>query len=88
MDGIENNGFSNNIKAYPNPSSGQLNIDLSDFFDHVSVKIISSTGSLVNSYKFDSVSQIQIDIEGKAGIYFVEVNSNGKEHAVIKVIKR
>lgn len=78
------------IKLYPNPTSGNLNIDLPENNDKdLTIRVTNIIGSILLENKVvKSSSQIKLDLSGfDNGIYFVNVKGNGFENT-IKVVKK
>jgi len=67
-----------NIRVYPNPAKGKINIsDGSGFLDEVS--IIDITGNVVFSHKMQGNGEsLQIDPHIPSGIYFIRIYSRGQ----------
>jgi len=70
------------MKLYPNPTEGLLNIELSGFSDELNISLISLNGSIVYSesvtnYSPDKILKRQIDLSRFGiGVYFVRVTNN------------
>jgi hypothetical protein len=73
------------VTIYPNPSRGQVNIDLGDLRD-VAVSVISVNGQLIYQEEGINNKIHQFEIIGEPGIYFIEVFSKGSKHR-FKLIK-
>lgn len=84
--GVDNLGFDNSLVLYPNPTSGELNIDLGDKIDQVEVTITDITGAIISNADFTNTSNIKTEISGPVGVYFVIIStSEGTQN--FKVIK-
>ena len=78
-----NDPIANNltIKMYPNPTKGDLNIDLNGFLGQsVEIEIMTTNGQVIRTKKMDSNNQTelntQMDLNNVAqGLYFVVVKS-------------
>jgi hypothetical protein len=74
----------NNVSVYPNPTNGNVTVDLGGLTD-VSIKVINLIGEVIYEDHKISNSTYNIYIEESAGIYFVEIsNENIKE--VVKLL--
>ncbi|ALO16499.1 hypothetical protein L21SP5_02879 [Salinivirga cyanobacteriivorans] len=85
--GIDENSFGNRVRIYPNPTNGKLRIALDDNYRKVQVRISNVTGQNILTKKYDATDQIDMDIEGKPGVYFIQLTVDDKQ-AVLKVIKQ
>ena len=84
--GILENGFSFTI--YPNPSNGEFNVQLLNFDDAVSIRVIDVTGRLILNQEFEGKSIFTIDLTNKAdGTYFVQLSS-GDYKTTKKIVNR
>ena len=82
---VENNlGFE--FVFYPNPTNGNLKIELGKELNNVKVTVRNLLGQEVYYKHYASVNQIDLNLESPSGIYLIEILSNGKK-AVLKIIK-
>jgi len=84
-------GEFNNAKAityYPNPTSGQITLDLNSTFDQIDVKLVSISGQVLFNNRYANVQQANFEIVGENGLYFVELYHQGELIKVLKVIKQ
>jgi len=84
--GISENGFGNALSFYPNPTNGELNIDLGTSYDEAVIIVRNALGQEVFKQSFSNAQLQQINILGKTGLYFIEITTADKK-AVLKVIK-
>lgn len=84
LTGIEENTFFSDVSVYPNPSKGQVNIDLGELKD-VSVQLYSLTGEIL--YQKDNINGgiQQFDLNIESGVYFINVIS-GNEKQQYKLV--
>ncbi|HRN95772.1 MAG TPA: T9SS type A sorting domain-containing protein, partial [Chitinophagales bacterium] len=86
--GIAENTFGANLSAYPNPTTGQLTINLGSEYRDLVITQSNEMGQTVNSTQHIAQEQkLQYQLVGEPGIYFIEVSTPGKR-AVITVIKK
>ena len=82
---VEESGINNNvtrtinknetIKIFPNPTNGQLNIDLNSLENH-NVKILNVRGELMIEYSNISKSPLKIDLKDQVpGMYLVIISN-------------
>jgi len=84
---ILENSFGNSLKAFPNPTQGDINIELGANYNDVLVIVRNATGQEVLRKSFSNANSLQINIPGEAGFYTVEVAAQDKK-ALLKVMKK
>ncbi len=87
VNSVAENGFQNEIKLYPNPTHGGLNLQLSQSYPSVVVNVLDMQGRLVSQKKYANTTSIALEMEGPVGIYFVRVISENNT-AIFKVVKQ
>lgn len=82
--GIAENSFTSNLFLYPNPTNGNINIDIhQNVLSSVNIKVLDITGKEVYNQAMGGLKNT-IDLSSLTqGIYFVEITYEG-----IKVIKK
>jgi len=74
------------IKVFPNPGNGQINISIEDDpgIDHLRIGIYNLTGSCVLNKEFSAETRVSLDISGNpSGLYLIVINK-GQEYETIK----
>ncbi len=84
--GIVENKLGNPLTVYPNPTNGKLTIVFENEFNNVQLTVRNVIGQAVVHKKYSSGNQINLTLEGAAGVYFIEIVDGGKR-ASLKVIK-
>ena len=79
-------------KAYPNPSSDFITLEIEHFTEGVAqIEIMDLTGRIVQRSKqnlLDSVNNIVLDINTlSSGLYIVRIKDSSKQEAIVKVSK-
>ena len=85
--GITENTFGQQFTVYPNPTNGQLSIDLGDNMLNVTVIVRNALGKETLRKTYNSANLIELTIDGEAGIYYVEIATMDKKE-LLKVIKK
>lgn len=75
---IIENTFESDVRLFPNPNSGEFQVDLGASFDNVIIEIMDVTGKRVYS-KVLSGNNIPISLDAVNGVYFLNVRT--KKHA-------
>ncbi len=76
-----------NTSFYPNPSNGNVKIDLNQSFSKINLKAINSLGQTVLARNFENTNKINFEIIGNPGIYFVEIQNETGLKSTLKIIK-
>lgn len=86
--GIIENDFGKGFVVFPNPTTGNIKIDLGGFYSMVEVKTLNSVGQIVWLYKFKDSETIELDINGKPGVYFIKMTTSENKNATVRIIKK
>jgi len=78
--------FQAQLKYYPNPSEGRVEVELGGLFQSVRLNILNALGQKLSTEEFSGQSVLTLNLPGPKGIYFVQIEADGKQ-AVIKLIK-
>jgi hypothetical protein len=85
--GVLDLSFGSEISVYPNPTRGDVSIDLGMVYQTVHVRMYNITGKLVSMEEYNSQQKIDFQITGEKGVYFLQITSDKGEQARIKVLK-
>jgi hypothetical protein len=76
-----------NINIYPNPFNEETTVDFGGVVKEVKIKILDVLGKCLNEYNLKEIDKFIIDREGKVnGVYFVEIDVEGHNQTVFKLI--
>lgn len=84
--GLISNEFDNNLVVFPNPTKGNLKIDVGYIEGQIDLILRNLAGELIRTSSFRDQKLLEIDIKEPNGIYILEVNAN-KRKAVIRILK-
>jgi hypothetical protein len=65
------------IMIHPNPTTGNLSISLEEAKTGV-LRVLNSLGQLVMKQEFNNTQELDIILNGPAGLYFLQVESDGQ----------
>ncbi|NRA11753.1 MAG: T9SS type A sorting domain-containing protein [Crocinitomicaceae bacterium] len=85
--GIIESDFGNVLVVYPNPTNGNLSIDLGAIYETSDISITDIYGKLIDSKTMTQSQFLNLSIEEPAGIYIVSILAGDKK-AVIRLIKK
>ena len=75
------------FELYPNPTAGDLKIDLGAVYSGTNVKVFNSLGQVVINKSFGTTDEIEIFIEGTPGMYILEISTEDGKTGRFNVIK-
>ncbi|WP_026450876.1 T9SS type A sorting domain-containing protein [Aequorivita capsosiphonis] len=84
--GVEDNQLSNAV-LYPNPTSGNFNIDLGKSYSETNTTITNILGQVVAFERFANTNTLEINLQGSPGIYFVNLKTAEGVSETLKIIK-
>lgn len=87
LSGIEDNSFAAGVQVYPNPSTGIVNLEFAQLQGHLTVDLRTVTGQTLRTYEINQENSLQIELNQKAGIYFLVMHNEEGQQAIIKLIK-
>lgn len=74
------------FNVYPNPTNGQISIDLGDEFRNVQVVVSDLSGRAVQSLSFNQSQKLNLEIESAPGLYLLTITA-GDKSANIRILK-
>ncbi len=79
----------NDIKVFPNPTAGELNIEWSSFEGSTAIQIMNSNGQLLRALEVPehAVRVMTNVVDLPSGTYFVHILSEGKAVKVLQFVK-
>ena len=84
--GVIENSFGDDLLIYPNPTDGNLSIDLGMTHKSASLRVTDLNGKLMQSNSYNNSQMLDLKLEGPAGVYLLTVES-GENKAVIRLLK-
>jgi hypothetical protein len=85
--GVLENNFGSDISVYPNPTDGDININLGANYNNITVEVKSITGQLIQNNSYESANNIELNINGEAGLYLIKITSDQGESAILRIVK-
>jgi ligand-binding sensor domain-containing protein len=73
------------ISIYPNPSSGEFTIALGGLFQPTTICVFDNQGRSIQNKQFLNSSEVDIEIQGEPGIYFIQFMS-GNQSEIIEMV--
>ncbi len=84
--GIIENTFGEGLKIYPNPTLGNILVELGSMYEDVTVKITDISGQLIQQKTYSSINNFELNMDGLMGVYFIDI-SNNELKAIVRVLK-
>ncbi len=86
--GLTEDSFNTNVLVHPNPTSGDLNIEIGKQYKKVDFIITNNLGQLISKRSFLSKPNLKLKIEGEQGLYFLEIKIDDQSPQLIKILKK
>lgn len=86
--GIDEALLDSKFTVFPNPTTGRFILKVSGHSKRLNTSIRNLQGQLISEQHFSNSSQVELEIPGKAGIYFLGIWDENGEFASLKVVKR
>jgi hypothetical protein len=84
---VDSDIFSESISVYPNPTTGDLNVDFARNFGTTNIDIINISGQRVLTASVEAIGNKRLGTSKlSSGVYFANI-SNGTESTTVKFIK-
>lgn len=77
-----------NISVFPNPTEGKITIVLNKYYSFLNIEVRNVLGELVFSSSYKDKKQLNIELTGNVGIYFVQINFSDGETKIFKALKK
>lgn len=77
----------NSVSLYPNPTTGEIKVNLGEYSATVEVQINNIVGQRLMSKKFSGTKILDFNIPGPKGIYFITIVPEDGASKTLKVIK-
>ena len=75
------------IRAYPNPTRENVQIDLGRTYDEISIVVRDITARVVGQYELRGVASTSLPLPDPSALYLIEVQLANGERAVLRVMK-
>lgn len=81
-------GFGEALRVYPNPTGGQLHIDLGAAHTDVSIRVKNVLGQEVAAIDAEVMQQGELELKGSPGVYLVDIRTREGGFVVVKIVKQ
>jgi hypothetical protein len=87
LSSISNTQF-DDVTIYPNPTSGKLKINLTQFTKNVDLVLVDNYGKVIRTIQEKNITELEMNIESLAnGLYYLRI-SNEAGDQIYKIIKQ
>ncbi|MFT5859275.1 MAG: hypothetical protein ACI865_001375 [Flavobacteriaceae bacterium] len=86
--GIDENLFGQAIRLYPNPTEGNILLNVESVDEAIVVNILSLNGQILSSTHHNNSKIIELSIDKAAGIYMVELMTETGKSKRFRVVKK
>ena len=84
--GIIKTEFDNGLLLYPNPTEGDLSIDLGSIYETVTLSLTDINGKLIRSSAYNNRQLLDLRLKEQSGVYLLIVEAEERK-AVIRLVK-
>jgi Leucine-rich repeat (LRR) protein len=78
---------SSNLSVYPNPTTGNISIELKDIKNNFKLVLSNSLGQVLFSKNYDVTDNLELNINYPKGLYFLHLKPISAKQKTIKIIK-
>lgn len=82
------NELLNQINIYPNPTYGDITVELGTTIEKATISIFNIVGQLISKTNLSQVSEKQIQLESSEGIYLLEIETENNLKKTFKIVKK
>ncbi len=75
------------ISIYPNPTNGQITIELNEFSAYSTMTLFNNVGQIIYAKNVEDMKQIGFEIDAPSGLYFLKLDAESGKNKMIKIIK-
>ncbi|MEZ4722917.1 MAG: T9SS type A sorting domain-containing protein [Flavobacteriales bacterium] len=75
------------LQVYPNPTQGRLTIFLPENYPYLTVHQLDLSGRPIEAYELNNLETQEITLKGSAGIYLLQLQSQGLRISQVRVVK-
>ncbi len=75
------------MKIYPNPTDGEVRIELNKTHRKISLKVYNSIGECVDVREFKNQQKMEYYLDGNPGLYLLKLQTSEGFKKTIKLIK-
>ncbi len=76
------------IQYFPNPTDGQVKIELDQIYTQLQLTIYNTMGQVVASQKIENAITATLQIDGSEGMYFLELETTDNKVRFLKILKQ
>ena len=84
---IRVNDFGKDLKVYPNPTSGNLSIELGKTYHDVILSLKTLDGKKINTLEAGTCNRVEYTIQSPPGSYLLEIKASENIKSTVKIIK-
>ncbi len=84
---LEENDFGASLVVYPNPTDGNVFVDLGTIETEVEVVLLDANGRVIKRQSYSGSEPLELRMDGAPGMYFLAIQSADGRKAVVKIQK-
>ncbi len=76
------------IRVFPNPTTGQFEIDLGKVYNKTAVKILDIHGRIISETEASNTQSAQFELDAAPGVYYITVQPDGNGPYLFRLVKQ
>uniref|UniRef100_UPI0031377AFF T9SS type A sorting domain-containing protein n=1 Tax=Fluviicola taffensis TaxID=191579 RepID=UPI0031377AFF len=86
--GLESLSFGAELKAYPNPTLGNVKIDLGETQHDITLTVRDALGRIVEQYQYEEIQSIDLNMPEARGVYSLTLTTQEGRSAILQIVKQ
>ena len=74
------------VNVYPNPSSGQINMEFENFQENITLQIINLQGQLLFEQVYNNTTAVTLNTKLPKGVYYVKIGEEYSNNQVFMIL--
>ena len=85
--GIAENELIKELTIYPNPTEGNLQVDLGKSYADINIALTDLTGRLIHETAFQNKSALELNLNSLNGVYLLNINADQRTASKKLIVK-
>lgn len=76
------------IRVFPNPTTGQFEVDFGSVYAQAEVKVLDVHGRIINEHVLSNTQSALLELDAAPGIYYITVRADGNGPYLFRLVKQ